>query len=77
MKKHVVTAGIVIVFIAGLSILLYPTVAGYINSLRQSRVVSQYYRDIDNLSTQDFKELFEAAHAYNQKLMNNSNRFYR
>ena len=75
MKKHLVTAGIILVFLAGLSILLYPTVASYVNSLRQSRVVSQYYRDIDNLNTLDFKDMFTAAHAYNEELRSNSNRF--
>jgi len=75
MKKFMVTAGIVLVFILGFSIMLYPTVASYINTLRQSRVVSQYYRDIGNLSMGDFEAIRTKADVYNKKIQNKPNRF--
>ena len=75
MKNILVTMGIVIVFIIGLSIMLYPTVASYINSLRQSRVVSQYYRDIENLTLEQFEEILSAAHEYNERLRTTPDRF--
>jgi len=75
MKKFMVTAGIVLVFILGFSIMLYPTVASYINSLRQSRVVSQYYRDIGNLSMGDFDKIRAEANEYNEKIRNKPDRF--
>ena len=68
MKKHLVTAGVLLVFFVGLAVLLYPYIADYFNSQRQSRVVSQYYRNLATLSDDDFSELFAAAHAYNDSL---------
>ena len=75
MRKIVITAAILLVFLVGLSILLYPYVASYINSLRQSRVVAQYYRDLQTLTEEDFIELFDAAHEYNARLTGNRNRY--
>ena len=76
MRKHLATAGIALLFATGLSILLYPSVAGYINSQRQSRVVSQYYYDVENLDAAVLKEMLAEAHEYNKELRNNPNRFY-
>ena len=75
MKRVVFTAVVLLVFLAGLSILLYPYVTSYINSLRQTRVVSQYHRDVETLSEDEFKELFEAARLYNEALGKKANRF--
>ena len=55
--------------------MLYPTVASYINSVRQSRVVSQYYRDIENLNEEEFEKMLTAAQAYNERLRRLPNRF--
>ena len=75
MKRVVFTAGVLLVFIAGLSILLYPYVTGYINSQRQSRVVAQYHRDIETLSEEEFADLLDAAHEYNRTLRGKSGRY--
>ena len=42
MKKHLSNLLLVLVFVAGLSLLLYPTVSDYWNSFHQSRVVMSY-----------------------------------
>lgn len=42
MKKHISTIIAILVFVTGLSLLLYPTVSNYWNSLHQSRVVANY-----------------------------------
>ena len=75
MKKHIVTIAIIVVFLAGLSVLLYPYVADYFNSIRQSRAVASYKRAVEQLSVTDSAALFEAAHAYNDRLRINQNRF--
>jgi len=64
-----------LVFLAGLSILLYPVVSDSINSRKQEQSVSLYFAAIENLSQQDFTELFEAANLYNEGLRNKPNRF--
>ena len=75
MKKVIFTAAILLVFLVGLSILLYPYVSSYINSLRQTRAVAQYYRDVEALNEEDFTVLFDAARAYNEELVKNNNRY--
>ena len=75
MKKIFFTAVILLVFLAGLAILLYPYVTGYINSLRQSRVVSQYYSDLETLSEAEFTDLLSAAREYNEALRRKSGRY--
>lgn len=75
MKKIVFTSIILLVFLAGLSILLYPYISNYIISIRQSRVVAQYYKDIETLDEEESTELFEAAREYNESLKRKSNRY--
>mgnify|MGYP004519797573 FL=1 len=53
MKKHMSTIIAILVFITGLSLLLYPTVSNYWNSKHQSRVVANY---TDTLAKMDKKE---------------------
>jgi sortase A len=62
------TVVLVIVFLVGLSLLLYPPFSNYWNSLRQSRLVYSYMQDVSKLESAQKKELFQAADAYNQKL---------
>jgi len=65
----------IVIFIAGLSVLLYPIVSDYINSVRQAQVVREYFQAMENLTERDFTELFEAANEYNEKLRRTHNRF--
>lgn len=53
MRKHMSTIIAILVFITGLSLLLYPTVSNYWNSLHQSRVVANYSDTMAKLSKQD------------------------
>jgi len=75
MKKHLFTIIIALIFVVGLSVLLYPTVADFINSFRQSRVVAQFYSDVQTMAEEDFEEFFEAAHEWNEALKRRENRF--
>ncbi|MCL2338072.1 MAG: class C sortase [Firmicutes bacterium] len=75
MKKHLFTIVIGLVFVLGLSIFLYPFVAKYVNASSQSRVVTQYYRAVQDLSAPKYKATLDEARAYNQKLAANGHRF--
>lgn len=57
-----------IAFLAGLSLLLYPSVSNYWNSLRQSRLVSEYMQDVSQLTNERKDKLFADAAAYNEEL---------
>jgi len=75
MRKLLLPAVFIVFFLIGLSVLLYPLVSDYINSRNQSRVVENYFSNLQNLSEQDYAELFDAAHEYNRLLRRKNNRF--
>lgn len=68
MKKHLSTILLLLVFIAGLCILLYPTVSNYWNSMVQTRAIVDYEAALANMTQKDYSEEFEAAQAYNAAL---------
>ena len=61
MKKHLSTIILGLIFLVGLSVLLYPTVADYINSKHQSRAIAQYIETMTNYDPDKYAaELAEA-----------------
>ena len=75
MKKHISTIIAILVFITGLSLLLYPTVSNYWNSLYQTRVVANYSDTMAKMNEQDKKAAIDAASNYNSSLVTNAGRF--
>lgn len=71
MKKKYLNIIIAVIFIMGLSLLLYPTVANQWNTYRQSKLVSAYedqIRDLEDANAIDYDAEWEKAHAYNDAL---------
>ncbi|MDE5909607.1 MAG: class C sortase [Lachnospiraceae bacterium] len=58
----------VIVCLAGLGVLLYPTISNWWNLWMQSRLISEYERKVEELDTEQFTEIYDAARIYNEKL---------
>ena len=71
MKKHLPTIILVLIFCIGLSLLLYPTVSDYWNSLHQSRAISNYTDAVAALDNEDYDRILESARNYNQNLAKN------
>ena len=72
MKKKLNTILIAVLFLAGLSVLLYPLVANQWNSYRQSQLISEYTENIekqDSEETIDYDLEWTKADAYNKNLM--------
>ena len=72
MKKHASKIMIVILFIAGLSLLLYPFVANQWNNYRQKRLMSNYDQVVAEKEAAgliDYEAEKEAAVAYNNGLL--------
>ena len=72
MKKKLNTILIAVLFLAGLSVLLYPLVANQWNSYRQSQLISEYTENIekqDSEETIDYNLEWAKADAYNKNLM--------
>lgn len=59
-----------IIFILGLSILLYPFISQYWNMGVQSRAISNYDNISSNINSIDIKKMFDDANKYNQDLNN-------
>lgn len=76
MKKHFFSIVIFIMFIVGLSVLLYPAISEYINSKHASRVIFEYNEKLSGSSEAELDAIFTAAENYNKLLNANSSAFY-
>ena len=68
MKKHFTTILLFVVLIAGLSLILYPTVSDYWNSLVQSKAVTSYTETVNAMSQEEYDRLLQEAADYNRDL---------
>ncbi len=59
---------LVVIFLAGLSLLLYPTVSDWWNSMHQSRAVASYVEQVEDMSVAEKQRMYDEAVAYNEKL---------
>jgi len=75
MKKHLSTIILILIFLIGLSLVLYPTVADYWNSLHQSRAIATYAEEVANIDTDKYTEVWQTAVEYNRSLRNRDNIF--
>ena len=76
MKKSVVsTVILILVFFLGLSLVLYPSVSDYWNSLHQSRAIATYAEEVSNLNTDRYEQLWAEAVDYNRTLRDRENAF--
>ena len=75
MRKHLSTILLILIFLVGLSLLLYPTVSDYWNSLHQSRAIAQYAEQVANLDNEVYEQLWADADAYNRTLPGMAQRY--
>lgn len=74
-KKHLSTIILVIVFVTGLCLLLYPSFSDYWNSFHQSRAVANYAAAVADIDDEDYERIWNEAVAYNEKLTQKSYRW--
>ena len=77
MKKHLLTIVIILMFIVGLSVLLYPAISNYINSKHASRVISQYNDELDKMDEENKQRVLKEAEDYNRRLRETPSAFYK
>ena len=65
LKKHVVEVILTIVLLAGLCLILYPTVSDWWNKFHQARTIASYMDTVAEMSDAECEELLAAARAYN------------
>lgn len=73
MKKHLPNILLILIFFIGLSLLLYPTVSDYWNSLHQSRAIADYAEKVANINNDEYDEIWASAKIYNEKLAQKGN----
>lgn len=70
MKKFLRSLPIILMFLVGLSLLLYPLVANTWNNYRQKRLIASYREDVQQKeATIDYAGEWERAHKYNSDLL--------
>ncbi|MGM9603090.1 MAG: class C sortase [Faecousia sp.] len=74
-KSKFTTALLLILLLAGLSLLLYPSVSNYWNYLHQSRAIAGYAEEVAGLDREVYDQIWAEAAAYNQTLLNRDNQY--
>ena len=74
-KGKLSTIILIFVFLAGLSLLLYPTVSEYWNSLHQSRAIVEYAEQVAELNDDAYSQLWLDAQNYNRALIGKADRY--
>ena len=77
MRKNLSTIILILIFLVGLSVMLYPSVSDAVNRKHQSRAVAGYAEEVEQLSDADYQTYFDAADAYNRQLNTTHNAFYK
>ena len=58
----------ILILLVGLSLLLYPSVSNYWNSLHSSRAISSYQEAVSKIDQEKIDAMLAEAKAYNKKL---------
>lgn len=72
--KKLSTVFLIATFVAGLSLLLYPTVSNYWNTLHASRAVATYVDAVQNMGEDKRREMLQKAIDYNKSLTSDNQR---
>lgn len=75
MKNRKSTILLLLVFLIGLSLLLYPTVSDWWNSFHQTRAIAGYAEAVAKLDDSTYEQYWTEAQAYNQTLRGNRHRY--
>ena len=76
MKKKTAQSYIpLLVFLIGLSLLLYPTISDRWNAMHQSRAIVSYAHVVDNLDTEQNRTLWQDAVNFNAGVLARSNQY--
>lgn len=71
-KRNLVTLILLLILLVGLSLIAYPTVADWWNSLHQSRLVTNYAQAVANLDKEKYDQMLLEAEEYNKSLANST-----
>ena len=69
MKGKTTTILLIVILLAGLSLLLYPAVSSFINSLSHAQSITDYTDQVKEMGNEESAKLWDAAVEYNQRLL--------
>lgn len=72
-KRRISNLILVLVFLAGLSLLLYPTVSNFLNTRNQTRTIADYQNELSNGDLESHARLLAHAAVYNEALIGREN----
>lgn len=75
MKRQGTTVILMLVFVIGLSLLLYPSFSDWWNSMHQSQAVASYVEEVAHIDTDQYEQLWNEAWDYNASLMERRNSY--
>lgn len=70
MKKHLTTIIVVVIFICGLSLFLYPTFSNLYNEYLNKKLIGDYKESFADITPEQFNEEKENARLYNENKSN-------
>ena len=73
LKKNLSTMILCLMLVAGLCLLLYPTVSNYWNSFHQSKTIASYAEKIAQMDKEETKQVWKEAEDFNRKLLESGN----
>lgn len=76
LKRNASTVFLLLILIAGLSLMLYPSLANWWNTRTFNNEITQYSVSVAKQDTTELDHLMEKAEAYNRELATTGNRFY-
>lgn len=74
-KKNLSSIILVLIFIIGLSLLLYPSFSDYWNSFHQSRAIASYAQTVTTIDDDQYEKMWAQAQEYNATLAKKQNRW--
>lgn len=75
MKNKIISGVLVLIFLLGVGLLLYPTVSDWWNQKHSSKMISNYAEQVNTLQSADVSDYFQKAASYNERLYLKESRF--
>ncbi len=71
LHDRIFVALLIVIFITGLTVMLYPIVSDYINSKNQSHSIEEYDKMVNEIDDNEYISFFDQANEYNKELFIN------
>ncbi|MGN1457742.1 MAG: class C sortase [Acutalibacteraceae bacterium] len=67
-KDRLITVLLILGLLAGLSIMLYPTISEYYNSFHQSKAIADYSDSVAQMTIDQYEKILDSAKKYNENI---------